>query len=79
MDGLDKIIDSLWLATQALLLALAGMVIIILVRVVFRLPWRRATYGVHSRSRHLARNGTDPWKVSGDRLIAPILNSNDED
>ena len=29
MDGLAKIIDSLWLATQALLLALAGMVIII--------------------------------------------------
>lgn len=79
MDGLVKIIDSLWLATLTLLLALAGMVIIIMVRVVFRLPWRRATYGAHSRSRHSARNRTDPWKVSGNRLIASILNPNDED
>ena len=79
MDDLSKIIDYLWLAIQLLLLALAGVIIIMFVRVVFRLPWRRATYGTRSRPRRSEKGDIDPWKASGDRLIVPMPHPDDED
>ena len=79
----ERLIAYLWLVAQALLMVLAGVAVVVMVRVVFRLNWHNPLAPTGGRrgstgSRRII-DSADPWQTSAERMTVAKASPDDKD
>ncbi|MAE62979.1 MAG: hypothetical protein CMJ18_01800 [Phycisphaeraceae bacterium] len=68
----------LWQIVLLLLACLAGAILVMIVRVLFRLRWRQVGKIESDRRRRRKAGEPDPWRVAGERLVTPMPRHEDD-